>query len=41
MVDRFQVIAQRLAAHGNAVFNQLRRLAQGQRIAFDGIGRIG
>ncbi|MDX2180539.1 MAG: hypothetical protein SFV18_13165 [Bryobacteraceae bacterium] len=43
MIERLQVIAQRLADHRDAVLDQLRRLSQGERIALDcvrGVGQI-
>lgn len=41
MVNRFKVIAQRLASHGDAVLDKLRCLSQGQRVAFDGVRCVG
>jgi hypothetical protein len=41
MINGFKMIAQRLATHREAVFDKLRRLAQCQRVAFDGVGGVG
>lgn len=41
MVYCLQMIAERFAAHGDTVLDQLRRFAPGQRVAFDSVGCIG
>ncbi len=41
MVDRFEMIAERFAAHGNAVLDDLGGLAKGERVSFDRVGRVG
>jgi hypothetical protein len=41
MVDNLQVIAQRFAAHGEAVFDQLRGLPERERVAFDSVRGVG
>jgi hypothetical protein len=41
MIDRLQVILQRLAANGDALLDNQGRLDGGQRVPLDRIGRIG
>ena len=41
MVHGLQMITQRFAAHRDAVFDKLGRLAQCQRVAFGGVRSIG
>ena len=41
MIDGFEMIAERFAAHGNAVFDDFRRFAQREGVPLDGVGRIG
>ncbi len=39
MINRFEVVAQRFAADGNAMFDHFRRLTQREGISLDRIGR--
>lgn len=41
MIDSFEVVAQRLAADGDAMLDEFRGFAQRQRVAFDSVGSVG
>jgi len=41
MVDRFLVILQRLAANRETLFEDEGRFLPRERVAFDGVGRVG
>ncbi len=41
MVNRLKMVSQGFAANGNAVFNNLRRFAQCEGVAFNRVGWLG